>query len=263
MVGPFVFFDEMGPAKFAPGKGIDVRPHPHIHLATVTYLFSGEIDHRDSTGVHQTIQPGAVNWMIAGRGIVHSERTGPDERNRASELHGIQLWVALPQTHEEIEPAFEHHPADTLPELELDGVRLRLLAGSAYGATSPVRALSTLFYAEARIPAGHSIALPADHHDRAAYLVRGIVRCESEGKETEHVDRPRMLVFSPGHNVSLRAEQDAHVMLLGGAPLEGKRHMWWNFVSSSAERIERAKTDWQEGRFPKVPGDEQEFIPAP
>ncbi len=258
LVGPFIFFDEMGPATMPPGQGIDVRPHPHINLATVTYLFEGELVHRDSLGSHQVIRPGAINWMTAGRGIVHSERSGDDERARESRLHGIQLWVALPSEHEETEPAFHHHPADTIPALEREGVKLRVLVGSAYGVSSPVRTLSPLFYVEALMPAGSALTLPSELRERAAYVVQGAVQCGRERIETG-----RMVVFSPGSTPRLKAETDARVMLIGGAPVDGKRYIWWNFISSRQERIERAKQDWKEGRFPPVPGDEEEFIPLP
>ncbi len=256
-VGPIVFFDHMGPAAFAPGQGIDVRPHPHIGLATVTYLFEGEIVHRDSLGCVQPIQPGAINWMTAGRGIVHSERTGADLRASGSRLHGVQLWVALPKAHEEADPDFRHHPAATLPEIAVDGARLRLLVGSAYGAESPVRTLSSLFYAEARLPMNASLSLPGNIAERAAFVVDGAVRCGDT-----RVGASRMIVFAPGTPVTLRAESDARLMLLGGAPLDGERHLWWNFVSSSKARIERAKREWAEGRFAPVPG-ETESIPLP
>ena len=258
MVGPFVFFDHMGPTRFEPGQGLDVRPHPHISLATVTYLFDGEIVHRDSLGSHQAIRPGAINWMTAGRGITHSERTAPNERARGPRLHGIQLWVALPKEHEETAPEFHHHPSETLPELQIDSVRLRVLAGAAYGAASPVKALSTLFYVEAEMPAGSELPMPDGYTDRAAYLVEGTVVCGNERCAT-----PQMLVFRAGANTVLRAEQDSRLMLIGGEPLEGDRHIWWNFVSTSPERIEVAKRDWAERRFPRVPGDEQEYIPLP
>lgn len=257
LVGPFIFFDHMGPAAFAPGEGIDVRPHPHINLATVTYLFEGEIVHRDSLGSLQPIRPGAINWMTAGRGIVHSERTGPETRRAGSRLHGLQLWVGLPTAHEETQPDFRHYPADTLPELDLRGTRVRVLAGTAYGAASPVETLSPLFYAEAAIPAGSELPLPAEHEERAAYVVEGAVQCGAE-----RIEASRMVVFAPGSAPVLRAETPARLVLVGGAPIDGERHIWWNFVSSSKERIERAKRDWKEGRFPPVPG-ETEFIPLP
>jgi len=256
-VGPFVFFDHMGPVDFAPGQGIDVRPHPHINLATVTYLFEGEIVHRDSVGSVQAIEPGAINWMTAGSGIVHSERTGPERRKTGSRVHGLQLWVALPKAHEKTEPEFRHYPASSLPELEQNGARIRVLAGSAYGAASPVKTLSPLFYAEATIPAGSELPVPMEHEERAAYIVGGTVQCGAERVEASH-----MIVFAARSSPVLRAESAARVMLLGGAPLDGDRHLWWNFVSSSRERIEQAKRDWKEGRFARVPG-ETDFIPLP
>jgi len=256
-VGPVVFFDHMGPAAFAPGQGIDVRPHPHIGLATVTYLFEGEIVHRDSLGFVQPIQPGAINWMTAGRGIVHSERTGPELRAAGSRLHGVQLWVALPRAHEEAEPEFRHHPAATLPEIDVDGARVRVLVGSAYGAHSPVRSLAPLFYAEARLSADAQLTLPDALDERAAFVVDGVVRCGAE-----RIEASRLVVFAPGSPVVLRAESAARLMLLGGAPLDGDRQLWWNFVSSSTERIEQAKREWAEGRFAPVPG-ETESIPLP
>jgi redox-sensitive bicupin YhaK (pirin superfamily) len=258
LVGPFIFFDHMGPADLAPGRGLDVRPHPHIGLATVTYLFEGEIIHRDSLGSHQPIRPGAINWMTAGRGIVHSERTGPEPRRAGSRVHGLQLWVALPLAHEETEPEFHHHPAETLPSLEIGGARIRVLAGSAFGKMSPVKTFSPLFFAEAAIPAAGELPVPSEHEERAAYIVDGAMSCE--GKRAE---RGRMLVFAKGAEVALRAMTDARIALIGGAPIDGERHIWWNFVSSSEAKIEQAKHDWKEGRFPKVPGDETEFIPLP
>src|SRR5262249_35626292 len=258
LVGPFIFFDHIGPAELAPGQGMDVRPHPHINLATVTYVFAGEITHRDSLGSRQIISPGAINWMTAGRGIVHSERTPPELRKAGSRLHAIQLWVALPKEHEETEPEFHHHPAQSLPQLQKAGVQLRVLAGSAYGATSPVRTFSPLFYVEASMPAGSVLAIPSEHRERAAYLIEGSVACGAE-----RVEARRMVVFAPGARPVLRAQVPSRLVLLGGAPMDGPRHIWWNFVSSSKERIELAKREWKEGRFPKVPGDEREFIPLP
>lgn len=258
MVGPFIFFDHMGPAQFAPGQGLDVRPHPHIGLATVTYLFEGEILHRDSLGSHQTIRPGDINWMTAGRGIVHSERTGPELRRAGSVIHGLQLWVALPQTSEEVAPSFHHHPAETLPHHHADEVRLRVLAGSAYGLRSPVETLSPLFYVHASMLPHSSLSLPNEYEERAAYVIDGGVRVNAE-----HVTAGRMLVFEPGVEATLHAESAASVALIGGAPLRGARYVDWNFVSSSQERIAQAKSDWKNGRFPKVPGDEVEFIPLP
>jgi redox-sensitive bicupin YhaK (pirin superfamily) len=257
LVGPFIFFDHMGPAVLAPGQGMDVRPHPHINLATVTYLFDGEILHRDSLGSEQPIRPGAINWMTAGKGIVHSERTPPDLRRAGSRMHGLQLWVALPTALEETAPEFHHHPAEALPHATVDRVSLRILAGSAYGATSPVRTLSPLVYVEAKMPAGSRLELPWAP-ERAAYVVDGAITCG-----TEQAAHGRMLVFTSGSNPVLCADSDARVVLIGGAPLDGPRHIWWNFVSSSKERIEQAKEAWRAGRFTKVPGDEKEFIPLP
>ena len=258
MVGPFIFFDHFGPAVFAPGEGMTVRPHPHIGLATVTYLFEGEIIHRDSLGSEQAIRPGDINWMTAGRGIVHSERTHPDRRREGSRLHGLQLWVALPIAHEEVKPSFRHHPAATMPERKLGGVAVRVLAGSAYEMSSPVECLSSLFYVDATLPAGSDLPLPLEHQERAVYVVNGAVRCGDEDAEVG-----RMLVVAKGSAVAVRAERDARVVLVGGAPLDGERYIEWNFVSSSKERIAQAKREWKEGRFPKVPGDEVEFIPLP
>ncbi len=258
LVGPFIFWDHMGPAEQAPGQGIDVRPHPHINLATVTYLFEGEIFHRDSLGSAQAIRPGDVNWMTAGSGIVHSERTPAEERARVSRLHGIQAWVALPRDREEVLPSFRHHPKASLPKLSLSGAELSVIAGEAYGARSPVETLSPLFYVDARLEAGAKLAVPVDYQERAAYVVEGSIACGAERFEPGH-----LLVFAPGRAATLLAEGKAHVMLFGGAPLESERHIYWNFVSSSDERIERAKERWRAGNFPKVPGDDQEFIPLP
>ncbi len=258
MVGPFIFFDHMGPVRMDPGHGLDVRPHPHINLATVTYLFEGEILHRDSLGTQQAIRPGALNWMTAGCGIVHSERSPAAARETGAHLHGLQLWVALPRAHEEVAPSFEHHAADALPALEHEGARLRVIAGSAYGATSPVQVLSPLFYVEAQLEQDAALSLPEEHAGRAAYIVDGSVCCDGEAHGPGV-----MLVFHEDAPARIRAQEPSLVMLLGGAPLDGERHIWWNFVSSSPERIERARRDWREGRFPKVPGDELEFIPLP
>jgi len=258
LVGPFIFLDHMGPAVLAPGEGMDVRPHPHIGLATVTYLFEGEIVHRDSLGSHQTIRPGEINWMTAGRGIAHSERTGPELRRTGSRMNGLQIWMALPLAHEESEPRFHHHPAPTLPAFEEGGASIRVLAGSAFGRTSPVRTFSPLFYLDVAMPAGGELPLPREHEERAAYVVEGAITCG-----VERAEPGRMLVFTPGADARLRAEIDTRLVLLGGAPIDGKRHIWWNFVSSSKERIEQAKRDWKERRFPKIPGDEVEYVPLP
>jgi redox-sensitive bicupin YhaK (pirin superfamily) len=255
-VGPFVFFDHMGPAHLEATHGMDVRPHPHINLATVTYLFEGAILHQDSTGASQVIRPGDINWMHAGRGIVHSERSPTDERAKGPHLHGLQLWVALPEAQEESAPAFFHHPAATMPEQHDAKMRLRVLAGQAYGVEAPVRVASPLFYVEVHLQAGGSMPLPSAYAERAAYVVAG--ELEVDGHRTGN---RRMLVFSKG-DATLRATVDAHFVLLGGEPL-GPRFMWWNFVSSSKERIVQAAEDWRAARFAVVPGDAQEHIPAP
>jgi hypothetical protein len=257
MVGPFVFYDQMGPATFKPGAGLDVRPHPHIGLATVTYLFDGEILHRDSLGSLQAIRPGDVNWMTAGRGIAHSERTGPKMRASGGGLSGIQAWVALPKRFEETEPAFAHHPAASLPVTEGDGVTLRLIAGTGFGLRAPVEVFSDMFYADAVLRAGARVTLPAEHEERAVYVASG--RIDVAGKI---FDAGQLLVFRAGDAIDLRADGPARVMLLGGEPMDGPRHIWWNFVSSSKDRIEQAKSDWKSGRFAPVP-DETEFIPLP
>ena len=256
MVGPFVFFDQMGPATIEAGRGLDVRPHPHIGLATVTYLFEGEILHRDSLGTVQPIRPGDVNWMTAGRGIVHSERTPPELRARPSPVFGIQAWVGLPAEHEEAAPAFLHVRAADLPVMQERDARIRLIAGSLYGARSPVPTLSSLFYADAVLDPKARITLPPEHEERAAYVAQGAV--ESEGRECSPGE---MLVFRPGNPVALTARGPSRVLLLGGEPI-GLRHIWWNFVSSRKERIGRAADDWSAGRYPTVPG-ETEFIPLP
>ena len=257
-IGPFVFFDHMGPASFQPGDGIDVRPHPHINLATVTYLFEGEIMHRDSGGSAQAIQPGAINWMTAGRGIVHSERTAPGERARPSSLHGIQAWIGLPKAHEETEPAFHHHPAVSLPVIRSEKAELRLLLGEGWGQRSPVALFSPTIYAEARLEAGARLSFEAKWAERAIYVAQGLVGCESgrAGPGT-------MWVLERDRPVQITAEESSRIMLLGGDPLDGERHIFWNFVSSSKDRIERAKRDWKEQRFPRVPGDDADFIPLP
>ncbi len=257
MVGPFVFFDHLGPADLPPGKGLDVRPHPHIGLATVTYLFEGEIIHRDSLGVKQAIRPGAVNWMTAGRGIVHSERSSDEQRAVPTRLHGIQTWVALPHEHEETAPDFVHYEAEQLPDIAQPGVSLRLIAGEAFGHVSPVKTLSAMHYLHAQVTAGAELTLPAELGERGAYVVSG----EFEAEGASHGEGT-MLVFTDGLPARLRAVQSGVLMLFGGPPLDGPRHIWWNFVSSSRERIEQAKRDWKEERFPKVPG-ETEFIPLP
>jgi hypothetical protein len=259
MVGPFIFFDQMGPGEFLAGRGLDVRPHPHIGLSTVTYLFDGEILHRDSLGSHQPIVPGDVNWMTAGRGIAHSERTDQVLRARSSRLFGIQSWVALPKDAEETAPGFVHHPAASLPLVEDGGVRLRLVAGAGWGLAAPVAVSSPLFYADAVLAPGSALPLPEEHEERAAYVLDGEIEVAGDRFEPG-----RMLVFRAGDRLALRAgPRGARVLLLGGAAMDGPRHLFWNFVSSSRERIEQAKADWKAGRFGKVPGDEAEFIPLP
>ena len=257
-LGPFCFFDHLGPSELLPGAGLDVRPHPHIGLATVTYVIEGEVMHRDSLGCSQAIRPGAVNWMTSGRGIVHSERTPSELRANGSHLHLVQLWVALPQAHEETAPEFHHHPSDTLPELEVSGARLRLLAGSAYGQSSPVRTFSPLFYLEAVLPAGCTLPLPEEHEERGVYLLSGEL---SSGSAL--IEERSLAIFAPGGTPTVRAHVGSRLLLLGGTPPDGPRYIEWNFVSSSRERLERAKAEWQAGRFPKVPGDDLEFIPLP
>ena len=259
MVGPFIFFDQMGPGEFLAGQGLDVRPHPHIGLSTVTYLFEGEILHRDSLGSRQPIVPGDVNWMTAGNGIAHSERTDPALRVHGNRLFGIQSWVALPRATEEMAPGFAHHPAASLPLLEDGGVRLRLIAGAAWSLVAPVAVSSPLFYADAVMAPGAAVPLPDEHEERAAYVLNGEVEVVGDRFEPG-----RMLVFRAQDRVALRAgPQGARLLLLGGAAMDGPRYLFWNFVASSRERIEQAKADWKAGRFAKVSGDEAEFIPLP
>ncbi len=258
MVGPFIFFDQMGPALMQAGQGIDVRPHPHIGLSTVTWLFDGEIFHRDSLGSATAITPGALNWMTAGRGIVHSERTPAPERSRPHQVWGIQSWVALPKASEEQAPAFDHYAADALPSLEDRGIRTRIIAGSLWGRTSPVRTAGDLFYAEAQLAAGARLPVDATHVERAVYVVDGSIEIGGISFEAG-----RLLVLRPGDPVVVEAKTPARVMVLGGATIDGPRYIWWNFVSSSKERIEAAKEDWKQRRFDIVPGDEAEFIPLP
>jgi len=256
-VGPFVFFDYFGPARFAPGKGIDVRPHPHIGLATVTYLFEGSQVHRDNIGSVQTIAPGDVNWMVAGSGIVHSERTGPDVRAAGHTLHGIQTWVGLPQADEETTPRFEHYAMAELPVQDEGGVHLRVVAGHAFGLASPVKVFSGTLYADAQFAPQTTLRLTDEHAERGVLVIDGTL--DANGTTLE---KGAMAVFDTGEDVVLSAPQKAHVMLFGGAPLDGHRHLDWNFVSSSMERIEQARNDWQAQRFAKIPG-ETEFIPLP
>ena len=259
MIGPFIFFDQMGPGEFLAGSGLDVRPHPHIGLATVTYLFDGSIMHRDSLGTQMPIVPGDVNWMTAGSGIAHSERTAANLRARNNRLFGIQSWVALPKAEEDTEAGFAHHPAASLPLLEDGGTRLRLIAGDGWGARSPVSTNWPLFYADATLTPGASLPLPDRHEERGVYVVQGAVVVAGTKFEAG-----RMLLFRAGDGVALNAGPDgARLLLLGGATMDGPRFLFWNFVASSRERIEQAKSDWRDGRFGKVAGDEQEFIPLP
>jgi redox-sensitive bicupin YhaK (pirin superfamily) len=257
-VGPFVFFDHMGPVALPPGSGADVGPHPHIGLATVTYLFDGELTHRDSLGSHQPIRSGDVNWMVAGRGIVHSERSDDETRRLGAKMHGIQSWVALPVDAEEGAPRFEHHPGRTLPEIRRGGATLRVIAGTAYGEASPVGVASPTLYVDARLDAGATLEIDDAHEERAVYVAVGTIACA--GQEAPD---GTMLVLRPGARAEISAEAPARVMLLGGSKLDGPRHIWWNFVSSSKERIEKAKRDWQDGRFGDVPGDDGPPIPLP
>lgn len=256
-VGPFVFFDHIGPVDLAPGRGMDVRPHPHIGLATVTYLFEGAIRHRDSLGSDVVIRPGDVNWMTAGRGIVHSERTPAAERAAGHRLHGLQTWVALPREHAEAEPAFFHHEAAELPQVEHAGVRLRVIAGEAFGMASPVRVHAPTLYVEVHMRAGTQLALPGEHAERALYVLAGEMLVDGEP-----LPPLRMLVVDGTATLGLRARTDVHLFLCGGAPLDGERVLWWNFVASDRTRIERAKADWLAQRLGQVPG-ESEFIPLP
>jgi len=260
MVGPFVFLDQMGPHAFQPGRGIDVRPHPHIGLSTVTYLLEGEISHRDSLGTVQDIKPGEVNWMTAGSGIVHSERTGPQVRTNGSVLSGLQCWVALPKALEEKDPAFSHTSADELPVVEGEGVTARIIAGEYFGKRSPVPVESPLFYVDLVLAAGARFGLPAEYPEQALYVVEGEIDLGRDGR----FQAGQLLVIKPGASLTVGAANGAgaRVMLLGGEPMDGPRYLTWNFVSSSEDRIEQAKEDWRARRFADVPG-ETEFIPLP
>ena len=258
MVGPFIFFDQMGPAEFLTDQGIDVRPHPHINLATVTYLFDGEIRHRDSLGTDIPIRPGAVNWMRAGRGIVHSERTSEQRRESGQRLFGIQTWVALPEDQEESDPDFAHHGDEALPVIESGGASARLIAGDAFGARSPLETASDTLYADIRLDPGATVPIDATHEERALYTIEGTIEIAGDAFEPG-----QLLVLRPGDAHAVTATSRARVMLFGGAPMGGPRYIWWNFVSSRPERIEQAKEEWSKGRFDTVPGDEAEFIPLP
>lgn len=260
MVGPFVFLDQMGPHVFLPGQGLDVRPHPHIGLATVTYLYDGEILHRDSVGSVQPIRPGEVNWMTAGRGIVHSERTAQETRKQESSLFGIQCWVALPQAYEESNPSFAHTSEGELPVLDATGVAARVIAGSFHGMQSPVPTLSDLFQVDVILQPGATIDVPAEYSERAIYVAQGALNLGNDGT----FEAGQLLVLKPGKQVVLQAAGaiPARVLLVGGEPMEGPRYLTWNFVSSSPELIELAKRDWQDQKFPQVP-EETDFIPLP
>jgi redox-sensitive bicupin YhaK (pirin superfamily) len=264
MVGPFIFFDQAGPAEFVTGQGIDIRPHPHIGLGTVTYLYRGHFHHRDSLGTDQVIEPGAVNWMVAGRGVTHSERTTPEARRAPHSLFGIQTWMALPESDEDRAPMFEHHASQSLPEIEADGVKLRLILGSAYGEAAPATMFSDTFYADVVLAPDARFPMPDDHEDRGIYVIEGAAIIAGQTFEAG-----RMMVLRPGDPVSVTAgPQGARLMILGGATLAGPRYVWWNFVASSREKIEEAKQQWArgawgQGLFDLPPGDTQEFIPLP
>jgi redox-sensitive bicupin YhaK (pirin superfamily) len=255
-VGPWIFFDHMGPADFPPGEGMDVRPHPHIGLATVTYMFEGEIVHRDSLGCVQTIQPGAINLMGSGKGIVHSERTGDEARANGQRVCGLQLWLALPEELQEMDPEFLHYPSDDIPAIDVEGVAVRVMIGEAYGQRSPVKQYSDTQYVEAAMPAGTSLSAPQNSTELALYPVEGSV--EVNGIE---IKQHHMAILDTSCELTLVASEDCRIAMIGGEPL-GERHLFWNLVSTSRERVEQAKQDWKEGRFDKVPG-ETEFIPLP
>ena len=257
-VGPLVFVDHMGPALFEPGRGIDVRPHPHIGLATVTYLWAGALRHRDTLGSVQDILPGDVNWMTAGRGIAHSERTPPDPRAAGHAVHGMQTWVALPKADEEVAPSFHHHSASTLPLREHAGATLRVIAGRGFGMESPVRVFADTFNVAVDLSAEAELPIEAEAAERALYVLEGQAQLDGADLPEKH-----LVVLDPGTRHLLRAKTPLKAMLFGGEPLDGRRHMWWNFVSSSKERIEQAKVDWDAGRFGLIPGDSDERIPLP
>ncbi len=257
-VGPFVFFDHFGPAEFRAGRGLDVRPHPHIGLSTLTYLYDGEIVHRDTLGVNAAIRPGEVNWMTAGRGIVHSERTAPERRVDGEPLHGLQLWVAMRAQDEENDPAFAHLGGEDLPVVNGEGKAARIVAGTLFGATSPLKTGIDAVYADILLEQGASMPLDAEFEERAIYVSSGEIDVSGDRFETG-----QMLIFRPGDRITVKALTPARVAVVGGAPLDGPRHVWWNFVSSRRERIEQAKEEWKSGFFGKIPGDEIEFIPLP
>jgi redox-sensitive bicupin YhaK (pirin superfamily) len=264
MVGPFIFFDQAGPAELLTGQGIDVRPHPHVGLGTVTYLYRGDFHHRDSTGADQIISPGTLNWMVAGRGVTHSERTSEAARKGPNGLFGIQTWLALPDAEEDIAPSFEHHGKDTLPMIEDRGVAVRLILGSAYGKFAPARMFSETFYADVKLEPGHRLPMPDEHEDRGIYIVEGSISIAGQTFESS-----QMMVFRPGDRITVAAgDRGARLMILGGATLGGPRYIWWNFVASSRERIEAAKSEWRaekwgQGRFDLPVDDRAEHIPLP
>ena len=258
MVGPFIFIDHFGPAEFRSGHGIDVRPHPHIGLATVSYLFDGEIMHRDSLGSAVPIRPGEVNWMTAGRGIVHSERTGVERRASGGLLHGLQMWVALPAAAEEMAADFAHYGTPEFPVVRDNGKTVRVVVGSLYGQRSPVSTTSETIFADVALNKDATLPLDSDHEERAIYVVDGEIDIMGD-----RFGAGRLIVFRSGDRITLKATTDTHLVIAGGAPMDGPRHIWWNFVSSRKDRIEQAKADWQAGHFQKVPGDEIEFIPLP
>ncbi|MFV1849676.1 MAG: pirin family protein [Porticoccaceae bacterium] len=264
MVGPFIFFDQAGPAELLTGKGVDVRPHPHIGLGTVTYLYQGDFHHKDSTGADQVIRPGELNWMVAGRGVTHSERTSAAARQGPSSLFGIQTWIALPEEFEDVAPSFEHHGKETLPVLEDNGVSVRLILGNAYGMVAPAKMMSETFYADVMLDAGKRLPLPDDHEDRGIYIVEGSISVAGQ-----EYGPAQMMVFRPGDKITIAAgETGARLMILGGATFNGPRYIWWNFVASSQERIDAAKEEWRagnwgKGQFDLPPDDRDEFIPLP
>jgi redox-sensitive bicupin YhaK (pirin superfamily) len=258
MVGPFIFFDHFGPAEFRAGAGLDVRPHPHIGLSTVSYLFDGEIMHRDSLGTAIAIKPGEVNWMTAGRGIVHSERTGPEKRAAGGPIHGLQMWVGLPADKEEMEPGFAHHETREFPVVTDAGKTVHVVVGSLYGAKSPVPTVHETIFGDVHLKSGATVPLDANHEERAIYILDGEIEIAGD-----KFGGGQLLVFKPGDVIALMATRDSHFVIIGGAPMDGPRHIWWNFVSSRKDRIEQAKADWKAGHFQKVPGDEIEFIPLP
>lgn len=264
MVGPFIFFDQAGPAELLTGQGIDVRPHPHIGLGTVTYLFRGDFHHRDSTGADQIIRPGALNWMVAGRSVTHSERTSEESRRGTSSLYGIQTWLALLESHEDVAPSFEQYGKETLPVIEDRGLSVRLILGNAYGERAPAKMFSETFYADVKLEAGCLLPLPDDHEDRGIYIVEGTISIAGQ-----EYSAPQMMVFRPGDKITVAAgHAGARLMILGGATLSGPRYIWWNFVASSRERIEVAKAEWRaqnwgEGRFDPPADDRDEHIPLP